>query len=98
MHAPTPNVILWTGLADMIPSQARVFRDAFRRNGYTLTGSRAAICDVIAHLTSTGAGAVTTSSEATGQAVTFAAGNAELFASAVADFVASEREQRRKFQ
>jgi hypothetical protein len=98
MHAPTPNVILWNGLADLVPSQARVFRDAFRRNGYTLTGSRTAVCDVIANLTSTGAGAVTTPSEVTGQTVTFTAGDAELFAAEVADFVASEQERRRAFQ
>lgn len=82
----------------MIPSKARVFRDAFRRNGYTLTGSRTAICDVIADLKSTDAGAVIAESESTGQAVTFVADDAERFAAAVAEFVANEREQRHAFR
>lgn len=98
MLAPTPNVILWSGLADMVPSRARVFRDAFRRNGYTLTGSRTAVCDVIADLTTTGAGSVTAASESTGQPVTFDADDAELFAAAVAAFVANEREQRHAYR
>lgn len=89
MLTPTPNVIVWPGLGDIVPSRARVLRDAFRGRGYTLSLFCIASCDVVANMTSTESGQV---SAAVGSSTSgFAASDPEVFAAEVADFIERER-------
>lgn len=86
----TPNVIVWPGLGDFVPSQARVLRDAFRGRGYTLSLFCIASCDVVAEMTSTGAGQVSAAVGSTGGTSGFAASDPEVFAAEMADFIERE--------
>ncbi|WP_112135867.1 hypothetical protein [Glycomyces dulcitolivorans] len=88
----TPNVIVWPGLGDIVPSRARVLRDAFRGQGYKLSLFCIASCDVVAEMTSTGAGQVSAQVGSTGGTSGFAAADAETFAAEVANFIERERE------
>lgn len=88
----TPNVIVWPGLGDLVPSRARVLRDAFRGQGYTLSLFCIASCDVVAEMTSTGTGQVSAAVGSTGVTSGFAAGDAEVLAAEMADFIERERE------
>jgi hypothetical protein len=88
---PTPNVIVWPGLGDIVPSRARVLRDAFRGKGYTLSLFCIASCDVVAEMTSTDPDQVSAAVWSTGSTSGFTAVDAEAFAADVADFIEHER-------
>ncbi|MCC3761476.1 hypothetical protein K3N28_00075 [Glycomyces sp. TRM65418] len=90
MLNPTPHVIVWPGLGDIVPSRARVLRDAFRGQGYTLSLFCIATCDVVAEMTSTGAGEVSAAVGSTGGSSGFATADAEAFAADVASFIEHE--------
>lgn len=87
----TPNVIVWPGLGDIVPSRARLLRDAFRGQGYTLSLFCIASCDVVAEMTSTDTGEVSAAVGATGGTSGFIAGDAEVFAAEMARFIERER-------
>jgi hypothetical protein len=88
---PTPSVIVWPGLGDIVPSRARVLRDAFRGKGYTLSLFCIASCDVVAEMTSTETGEVSAAVGSTGGTSGFTAEDAEAFAADVANFIERER-------
>jgi hypothetical protein len=88
---PTPSVIVWPGLGDIVPSRARVLRDAFRGKGYTLSLFCIASCDVVAEMTSTESGQVSAAVGATGGTSGFTPVDAEAFAADVANFIEHER-------
>lgn len=92
MLNPTPNVIVWPGLGDIVPSRARVLRDAFRGQGYTLSLFCIATCDVVAEMTSTESGQVSAAVGSTGGSSGFTAVDPEVFAADVASFIEHERE------
>ncbi|SDE49843.1 hypothetical protein [Glycomyces harbinensis] len=91
MLNPTPNVIVWPGLGDIVPSRARVLRDAFRGQGYTLSLFCIASCDVVAEMTSTDVGQVSAAVGSTGGTSGFDAADPEVFAAEMADFIERER-------
>jgi hypothetical protein len=88
----TPSVIVWPGLGDIVPSRARVLRDAFRSKGYTLSLFCIATCDVVAKMASIDADQVSAAVGATGGTAGFTAIDAEAFAAEVAAFIEQECE------
>ena len=92
MLTTNPSVIVWPGLGDIVPSRARVLRDAFRGKGYTLSLFCIATCDVVAEMTSTDSGEVSAEVGSTGGTAGFTAVDAEAFAADVANFIKQESE------